>query len=79
MQSIGKDAVGGSAHIANIDSAKHEKPRHAHGLIEAAHLYQGNFPFFSRPGEVLKLNFSQRTVMGRSLGEFSFHDQQPIP
>ena len=76
MQSRGRDAVGESAHIADIDSAQHEKPRHAHGLIEAAHLYQGKFPISPRLDEVLKLNFSQRTVMGGSLGGISFHDLQ---
>ena len=55
MQSMGKDALSESAHIADIGCEPIEEPRYAHGLVEPAHLYQGKSMCLSRRDEPRKL------------------------
>ena len=43
MQYTGKEDLGETAHVADINFVQEMNPRHAHGLVEAAHLYQGQW------------------------------------
>lgn len=47
MELTGKEDFGDSAHLAEVDAVQDEtRPRVAHGLINAAHLYRGKWRVF---------------------------------